>query len=52
MADAWHPFCEWTEGWLRTVPGSGLEAARDAYLDVLEGEVPADAAHVLALEPD
>lgn len=50
VADAWHPFCEWAGGWLRTVPGSGLEAARDAYLEVLEGEVAADAAHVLAVD--
>jgi hypothetical protein len=50
VADAWHPFCDWAAGWLRTVPGSGFEAARDAYLEVLEGQVPADAAHVLALD--
>ena len=26
VADAWHPFCEWTEGWLETIPGEGFDA--------------------------
>ncbi len=39
VADAWHPFCEWTGGWLETIPGTGFEGVRDAYLDVLEGRV-------------
>jgi uncharacterized protein DUF2855 len=49
VADAWHPFCEWTASWLETIPGEGFEAVRDAYLDVLEGRVPPDKAHVLTL---
>ena len=43
VADAWHPFCEWTGGWLETIPGKGFDAVRDAYLDVLEGRVDPDA---------
>ena len=49
VAEAWHPFCEWTGGWLETVPGEGFEALRDAYLEVLEGRVPPSRAHVISL---
>jgi hypothetical protein len=49
VADAWHPFCEWTGGWLRTVRGEGLDGARDAYLEVLEGRVDPATAHVISL---
>ncbi len=49
VAEAWHPFCEWTAGWLETIPGEGFEAVRDAYLDVLEGRVDPAHAHVLTL---
>ncbi len=49
VADAWHPFCEWTGSWLEAIPGQGLEAARDAYLDVLEGRVDPKTAHVISL---
>jgi hypothetical protein len=47
VADAWHPFCEWVEGWLETIPGEGFDAAREAWLDVLEGRVEPSRAHVL-----
>jgi Protein of unknown function (DUF2855) len=50
VADAWHPFCEWTGGWLETMPGRGFEAVRQAYLDVLEGRVGPRSAHVLSLD--
>jgi hypothetical protein len=49
VADAWHPFCEWTAGWLEAVPGQGFEAVESAYLDVLEGRVEPKHAHVLSL---
>jgi hypothetical protein len=49
VADAWHPFCEWTAGWLETIPGQGFNALHDAYLDVLEGRVDPKHAHVLTL---
>lgn len=49
VADAWPPFCEWTGGWLETVPGQGFDALRSAYLDVLEGRVDPKHAHVLTL---
>ena len=52
VAEAWHPFCEWIGGWLRTRPGEGFEAVQDAYLEVLEGRVPPDMADVLTLEDD
>jgi hypothetical protein len=49
VVDAWHPFCEWTAGWLEPIPGEGFEALRDAYLDVLDGTVDPTRAHVLTL---
>jgi len=49
VADAWHPFCEWTSGWLDVIPGRGFEAVQRAYLDVLEGRVEPKRAHVLTL---
>ncbi len=49
VAEAWHPFCEWTAGWLETIPGAGFDAVKSAYLDVLEGNVPPQRAHVLTL---
>ena len=49
VADAWHPFCEWTGGWLDVLRGQGFEAVRSAYLDVLEGRVDPKTAHVLSL---
>ena len=49
VADAWHPFCEWIQGWLQVVHGQGFEAVRDAYLDVLEGRVDPATARVIAL---
>jgi hypothetical protein len=51
VADSWHPFCEWTAGWLETIRGQGFEALRDAYLGVLEGDVAPKHAHVISLEP-
>lgn len=49
VAEAWHPFCEWTAGWLETIPGRGFDGLRSAYLDVLEGRVDPAHAHVLTL---
>jgi hypothetical protein len=50
VADAWHPFCEWTAGWLDVVRGEGFEAVQSAYLDVLDGRVDPKTAHVLSLQ--
>lgn len=49
VVDAWHPYCEWSAGWLEPIPGSGFDAVRDAYLDVLDGNVDPTRAHVLTL---
>jgi hypothetical protein len=49
VAEAWHPFCEWVGGWLEIERGEGWEAAQRAYLDVLEGRVPPNRAHVLTV---
>jgi hypothetical protein len=49
VADAWHPFCEWMGGWLEVIHGRGFPAVQSAYLDVLEGRVAPNTAHVLSL---
>jgi hypothetical protein len=49
VAGAWHPFCEWTSGWLEVQHGSGFDAVLDAYLDVLEGRVEPKSAHVISV---
>jgi Protein of unknown function (DUF2855) len=49
VAEAWHPFCEWTGSWLEPIEGEGFEAVQEAYLDVLEGRVDPRRAHVLSL---
>jgi hypothetical protein len=48
-ADAWHPFCEWTGGWLGTIPGQGFEALASAWGEVIEGRIDPKAAHVISL---
>jgi NADPH:quinone reductase-like Zn-dependent oxidoreductase len=48
-ADAWHPFCEWADGWLEVIAGNGFEAVKRAWIEVLDGGVPPDRAHVLSL---
>jgi hypothetical protein len=48
-ADAWHPFCEWTAGWLGTIPDQGFDGIERAYLDVIEGSVDPKTAHVISL---
>ena len=50
VAEAWHPFCEWTAGWLETIPGQGFDGLQSAYLDVLEGRVAPQSAHVVNLD--
>jgi Protein of unknown function (DUF2855) len=49
VAEAWHPFCEWTGGWLDPIRGHGFDALQRAYLEVLEGRVDPKAAHVLSI---
>jgi hypothetical protein len=49
VAGAWQPFCEWTGGWLETIRGGGFDGVREAYLDVLEGRVAPNYAHVISL---
>lgn len=49
LADAWRPYVEWTDGWLKVIHGEGPDALRDAYLDLLDGRIDPASAHVLAL---
>jgi hypothetical protein len=49
VAEAWHPFCEWTQGWLETIPGEGFAGLRNAWPEVLENRVDPRTAHVISL---
>jgi Protein of unknown function (DUF2855) len=49
LAEAWHPYVQWTEGWLKVLHGGGPEALESAYLDLLDGRIDPAAAHVLTL---
>jgi hypothetical protein len=49
VANAWHPFCDWIGERLEVVHGQGFGAVRSTYLDVLEGRVEPNTAHVLSL---
>jgi NADPH:quinone reductase-like Zn-dependent oxidoreductase len=51
LAEAWHPYVQWTEGWLKVLHGSGPEALQSAYLDLLDGRIDPAAAQVLTLQP-
>jgi hypothetical protein len=48
-ADAWRPFCSWAGGWLEVQADTGFEALEHAWLEVLEGRVPPQQAHVVSL---
>ena len=49
VADAWHPFCEWTAGWLEVIHDQGFEGLQAAYEEVLAGQVKPSNAHVVSL---
>jgi NADPH:quinone reductase-like Zn-dependent oxidoreductase len=49
MAAAWEPYVQWTAGWLKVSHGSGADALRSAYLDLLDGRIDPASAHVLSL---
>jgi hypothetical protein len=50
VPDAWHPFVEWTRGWLDVVHGRGPEAIESAYRELLDGRVDSATGHVLSLD--
>lgn len=49
VAEAWHPFVEWTAGWLEVVRDDGGEAVERVYLDLLENRVGPSLGHVLTI---
>jgi len=49
LAEAWHPYARWCEGWLEVLHGNGPEALEGAYLDLLDGRIDPATAHVLSL---
>jgi hypothetical protein len=51
FADGWRAAVDWSDGWLEVRESRGPEAARDAYLEVLDGKSPPAVGHVLSLHP-
>jgi hypothetical protein len=49
LAEAWGPYVEWTDSWLRVIHGRGPDALQGAYLELLDGRLDPTAAHVLSL---
>jgi hypothetical protein len=49
LADAWHPYVQWTAGWLEVIHASGADAVQSAYLELLDGRIDPAKAHVLSL---
>ena len=49
LAEAWHPYVAWTDGWLEVDRGEGGEALESAYLALLDGRIDAARADVLSL---
>lgn len=49
LAQAWRPYVEWTDGWLKVIHAAGGEALQRAYLDLLDGRIDPASAHVLTL---
>lgn len=49
VADAWHPFANWVDGWIDVEPSEGFEAVQRIYLDLLDNAVPPKTAHVVSL---
>ena len=50
IADSWHPYVSWTEGWLRVEHDRGGPALCSTYLDLLDGRIDPSVAHVLTLQ--
>ena len=50
FAEAWRPFLESVEGWLRIVRGHGPSAVESRYREVLEGKAKPDEGYVLFWE--
>jgi hypothetical protein len=49
LAEAWDPYVEWTDGWLKVTRAEGPDALQAAYLDVLDGRIDPAQAHTLSL---
>jgi hypothetical protein len=47
LGEAWGPFIEQVSGWIEIQHGSGVDAVRDVYVELLENRTRPDTAHVL-----
>ncbi len=49
IAEAWQPYVQWTDGWLKITRAAGPEALQKAYQELLDGRIDPASAHVLTL---
>ena len=48
VAEAWHPFAEWSQGWLRVEP-IGAGDIEKTYTDLVDGKIDPREGHVVSL---
>jgi hypothetical protein len=49
LAESWHPYAEWAEGWMSVEHEQGPEALERIYLELLDGRIDPSRAHVVSL---
>jgi hypothetical protein len=49
VAEAWHPFAEWSGDWIEVRKGSGREDLEKTYLEVLDGDIGPEIGPVISL---
>jgi hypothetical protein len=49
LAEAWRPFVEWTDGWMKVIHGKGAESVERVYLELVNGRTDPSVGHVLSL---
>jgi hypothetical protein len=49
IAESWHPYAEWAEGWMTIEREQGPQALERVYLELLDGRIDPARAHVVSL---
>jgi len=50
--EAWRHFAEFSDGWIEIRHGSGPDAVRSAYLELVDGRSDPTVGHVLSMWPE
>jgi hypothetical protein len=49
LAESWHPYAQWAEGWMTVEHEQGPQALERVYLELLDGRIDPARAHVISL---